>query len=280
LTPRPGFRPTIRSWHKDARLTFGSRCIIRRRYAACHGAHGGTHKKLAEENKPLWVFSTNHDVVAEMLAAKFSIPLKSGFKEKVTIGMGSGQGEAVEVNFERLSRAAIATGDCDFFRPGEAGINLIKLHGSLDIFGQGDELNYLKVASKDGSATSYVDQLQLLEAVDLALAQNHGVRANNEHTYLDAQGEIQYLRNSLLSGAHKFSTRMTQIAPPEFLSLFRASLNYASELVSIGYGFGDQHINEPMVDWLAQARPRRLTIVDPGISRWSGMAYRGVSHAQ
>ena len=224
-------------------------------------------QKLADENKPLWMFSTNHDVIIELLAAKFSIPVKSGFKEKVTIGMDSGQGEAVDVNFERLSRAAITARDYDFFRPGEAGINLIKLHGSLDIFGQGDDLNYLKVASKDGSARSYVDQLQSLEAVDLALGRNHGVRANNEHVYLDAQGETQFLRNSLLSGANKFSPRMSQIAPPEFLSLFRGSLNYASELVSIGYGFGDQHINEPVVDWLSQARPRQLTIVNPGISR-------------
>jgi len=224
-------------------------------------------KTLADENKPLWVFSTNHDLVVELLAAKFSIPIKSGFKEKIAITMNSGTGASVEVNFERLSRAAMAAKDYDFFRPGETGINLIKLHGSLDIFGQGDDLNYLKVASKDGSARSYVDQLRSLEAVDLALGRNHGVRANNEHSYLDMQGEIQFLRNSLLSGAHKFSPRMSQIAPPEFLSLFRGSLNYASELVSIGYGFGDQHINEPMVEWLSQVRQRRLTIVNPGITR-------------
>ena len=45
----------------------------------------GALKKLTEENRPLWVFTTNHDVIVEILAAKFAIPLKSGFTEKITL---------------------------------------------------------------------------------------------------------------------------------------------------------------------------------------------------
>jgi hypothetical protein len=224
-------------------------------------------KKLTEENKPLWIFSTNHDMIVEILAAKLSIPIKSGFTEKLTIGMDVGQGKPVEIAFERLPRAAMTVRDYDFFRPGETGINLLKLHGSMDIFGQGDELSYLKIACRDGRAESYVAQLQSIEAIDLALGMRDRVRANNEHSYLDSHGDVQFLRNSLLSGAHKFSPRMSQIAPPEFLSLFSGLLNYASELVCIGYGFGDRHINDPMAEWLSQLAQRRLIIVNPGIGR-------------
>ena len=110
----------------------------------------GALKKLTEENRPLWVFTTNHDVIVEILAAKFAIPLKSGFTEKITLPMNGGDGRIIDIAFERLPRAAIAAGGYNFFKPGEIGINLIKLHGSLDIFGQGDDLSYLKVASKDG----------------------------------------------------------------------------------------------------------------------------------
>lgn len=227
----------------------------------------GAFKKLTEENRPLWVFTTNHDVIVEVLSAKFGIPIKSGFRERVTLPMNAGRGASIDIDFERLPRAAIAAGDYDFFRPGEFGINLLKLHGALDIFGEGDEINYLKIAGKDGSPRSYVEQLQSLEAIDLALGIRDGVRANNEHSYLDRQGAVQFLRNSLLSGAHKFSPRMTQIAPPEFLALFRGYLNYAAELACIGYGFGDHHINEPVVEWLSQAAARRLIIVNPGITR-------------
>jgi hypothetical protein len=227
----------------------------------------GALKKLAEESRPLWVFTTNHDVIVEILAAKFAVPVKSGFTEKIALPMNAGDGRIIDIAFERLPRAAMAAGGYDFFKPGEIGINLIKLHGSLDIFGQGDELSYLKVASKDGGPRSYVEQLQCLEAIDFVLGSRQGVRTVNEHCYLDSQGKVQFLRNSLLSGAHKFSPRMSQIAPPEFLSLFRGFLNFASELICIGYGFGDHHINEPMADWLAQSAARQLIVVNPGITR-------------
>jgi hypothetical protein len=73
---------------------------------------------------------------------------------------------------------------------------------------------------------------------------------------------------------------MTQIAPPEFLSLFRGFLNYAAALVCIGYGFGDHHINEPIVEWLSQAAARQLTIVNSDVNRCPdrfGHLYRQVS---
>jgi hypothetical protein len=223
-------------------------------------------QKLAEENKPLWVFTSNHDLIVEILAAKFSVPIKTGFDEKISLRIDGGDNKPVDVAFERVSRATIKAHGYDFFKQGDRGINLVKVHGSIDIFGQGDDLNYVKVASEDGTPQSYVRQVQALEAVDMALGQRHRVRATNEHTYLDAQGEIQFLRNSLLSGAHKFSPQMSQVAPPEFLSLFKDYLNYSTELVCIGYGFGDTHINKPIVDWLSLAEQRHLTVVNPGIA--------------
>jgi hypothetical protein len=223
-------------------------------------------RRFVEHNKPLWIFTTNHDVNIEMLAAKLAIPLKSGFKERLAISMNSGMPGARQIQFERLPRASIKANDFDFFRTGEFGINLIKLHGSLDIFGQNDELNYVKIAIHDGRPESYVEGLDALQAVDFELGKKDGVRAINEHCYIDTAGELQFLRNSVLSGAHKFSPQMSQIAPPEFLSLFRGSLNFASHLICIGYGFADQHLNDPIAAWLAQSAERQLAIVNPNIS--------------
>lgn len=221
-------------------------------------------KRLAEENRPLWVFSLNHDVMLEMLASKFSIPLKTGFHGNESIRMSSGDGVHIDLCFGRLSREAMQKNNYDYFKTGEYGINLIKLHGALDIFAQGDEMDYLKFIAPDGDALSYVKNIETLAKIDLALGQRHRVRAVNEHTYCDEMGVIQFLRNSLLSGSHKFSPRSTQIAPPEFLSLFSGCLNYAHELICVGYGFGDSHINEQMVEWLSFASDRRITIINPG----------------
>lgn len=223
-------------------------------------------RKIAEHNKPLWVFTTNHDVNVELLAAKLAIPVKAGFRERLSIQINAGPGCSRQIHFERLARTSMNAGDYEFFKSGEFGINLVKLHGSLDIFGQNDELNYLKIVSADGRPHSYVEQLEALQSIDLELGKRHRVRATNEHSYLDSKGDIQFLRNSILSGAHKFSPQMSQIAPPEFLSLFRGSLNYASELVCIGYGFTDQHINGPIGEWLSHSADRHLTVVNPGIA--------------
>lgn len=38
---------------------------------------------LADNSRPLWVFSLNHDLIVEAIAAKFSIPVHNGFSSTV-----------------------------------------------------------------------------------------------------------------------------------------------------------------------------------------------------
>lgn len=223
-------------------------------------------KDMAENNRPLWVFSLNHDCIIEMLALKCGIPLMSGFNEEVSIAMKTAKDSIISFPFERLSRKSIEENKYRFFGHGEFGINLIKLHGSLDIFGQDDELNYLKISAVDNNPESLSAQIQLLNQINQDIAVRDGVVCTNENVYEDEDGEIQFLRKSLLSGAHKFTKKLSQIAPSEFLSLFRGNLNYADELICIGYSFGDKHIDDHIVDWLSFAAKRKLTIVNPGIN--------------
>lgn len=222
-------------------------------------------KELAEKNKPLWVFSLNHDCIIEMLASKSGIPIRSGFNEEIIIPMKTGDGVTHQIPFERLSRESIDENRYDFFRHGEYGINIIKLHGALDIFGQNDELNYLKIKPIENKPESFAHQLQLINQINQDIALRDGIVCTNENIYEDEKGEIQFLRKSLLSGAHKFTKKLSQIAPSEFLSLFKGNLNYADELICIGYSFGDKHIDDQIVEWMSFLGSRKLTIVNPGI---------------
>lgn len=223
-------------------------------------------KELAEQNKPLWIFSLNHDCIVEMLAAKGGIPIKSGFNEEVVISMRTGDGVSHQIPFERLSRESISASRYDFFRHGEFGINIIKLHGALDIFGQNDELNYLKIKPLENNPESFAHQLQLINQVNQDIALRDGIGCTNEIVYEDEKGEIQFLRKSLLSGAHKFTKKLSQIAPSEFLSLFKGNLNYADELICIGYSFGDRHIDDQIIEWMSFLGSRKLAIVNPTIA--------------
>lgn len=221
--------------------------------------------ELAKENQPLWIFSLNHDCIIEMLASKTGIPLKSGFNENVSLHMSAGKGSEYEIEFEKLSRESINNNNYDFFKHGEFGINLIKLHGALDIFGHSDDLDYLKVKGIADNPASYADQLQLINQINQDIAVRDGIVCTNEVVYEDKDGEINFLRKSLLSGAHKFSKKTSQVAPSEFLSLFKGNLNYANELICIGYSFGDKHIDDQIVEWMSFLKSRKLTIVNPGI---------------
>ncbi|WP_155835226.1 hypothetical protein [Herbaspirillum sp. RV1423] len=222
-------------------------------------------KVLLKKNRPLWIFSLNHDIMIEILSAKYSIPIKSGFKEKLTIEINSDTEKGHEVNFEKLSRIAISNNDYDFFRPGEDGINLIKLHGSLDIFGVGDELSFLKIAPHANDPNFYVNQLDHIEKINRDISLKSKVHTRNEHVHLDSQGEIQFLRDTILSGGEKFTRQSLQLAPKEFLPLFEDYLHQISELICIGYGFGDDHIDSVIAKWLAKDVTRTLDIVNPGI---------------
>ena len=224
-------------------------------------------KKLAEEAKPLWVFSLNHDINLEIIAAEYGIPVKSGFNEIVTLPARSKEGIVVgNIEFEYLSRKNIESNNYDFFNTGEYGINLVKMHGSLDIFGQeaeiNNKLNYLKIKPKNLNCAGYTTEL---EKVNTQLHHPLG-KPTNEIAYADEEGEMQFLRYSLLSGAHKFTGKIEQIAPPEFLGLFKSYANIADEIICIGYGFGDRHINDIIDNWLSISNEKNIEIINPNIN--------------
>ena len=50
----------------------------------------------------------------------------------------------------------------------------------------------------------------------------------------------------------------------QLLEKFRESISRTHDIVVIGYGFGDEHINFVLEQWVEGAPGRRLTIVDPG----------------
>ena len=164
--------------------------------------------------------------------------------------------------FEVLKREDFAKGLYDFYSPGEKGINLIKLHGSLDLFGKDDELNCLKLVPNPNSIEGITQGLRILNTeMQYRIG---GVGLTNAITYLDQNNTLQFLQRSLLTGVHKFQPkRIRQVAPPEFLSLFEANLNYADQLLALGYSFGDNHVNQVVRNWLSFAGSRTLIVVDP-----------------
>lgn len=213
---------------------------------------------LTKSECVLNIFSLNHDVVFEEILDYYSIPYKDGFYKR-------------ENNYSHVARFKVATasemenGDLDFFKPYECGINLIKLHGSLDIFAAEDKNMFLKSYGESTFVGSNYAEIRKIEDRNIEMLQREGVRATNELYIHDCFGELQFLRRSLLSGAHNFKGQFEQIIPVSLLQFFVQQLKSTEHLTVIGYSFGDEHINHALKEWL-ECNSNIIEVYDPYIS--------------
>lgn len=221
---------------------------------------------LARQNAPLWIFTLNHDLIVELLCATFDVPVSCGFTERATLPLRDVKGQAIgELAVETLTEAELTNQELQFFGRGSSGVNMLKVHGAIDVFAYKDGLDLLRVITKPK------DALEILTAVgnaytNLRVAQGFTLRADrptNEIAFEQANGDLQFLRRSILAGSFKFDERSAQTLPKIFLPLFQRYLLEVNELTTIGYGFGDRHINEAIRAWLEQDASRQLVIVDP-----------------
>lgn len=205
--------------------------------------------------KPIDVFSLNHDVVFEELCSHYEIPLRDGFFER--------NNRYQEIaSFKILTKKELESGDVNFFEGNERGVNLLKLHGSLDIFSANDKDTFLKTFGHGKKFGSHLDEIEKVERHDLFTSNAAKIRMVNELGVYDSNNEFQFLRRSLLSGAHKFQDHNNQIIPIGFLNLFQKRLDQIDDLTVIGYSFGDGHINLIINNWL-KGKNKSVTIYDP-----------------
>ena len=221
---------------------------------------------FADNNRPLWIFSLNHDVIIECICIRKDIPLNSGFtNEVVYLPRRDMQGKVIgQLKAEVLPGHHLDSSAMPFFSHGVSGVNLLRLHGALDIFTFRDGKDLLRILPLNDGTDG---PLQALRATneELVYRPDVPIRATNEIAYADHAGELQFLRRSLLAGAFKFNSRHSQVLPPRLLQHFRSYINNIHTLVCIGYAFADDHINRIIREWLEFSDTRQLEIIAPGI---------------
>jgi hypothetical protein len=231
---------------------------------------------LASKNAPLWVFSLNHDLLVEALAARHSIPLNCGFPDgPIRLPRRDKRGIKIgELVADTISQASLEAGQRGFFREGETGINLLKIHGSLDVFASQEGKELIRLLPNDSTPLGVFESLRLVNT-ELRYVEpahpNGQIGVTNEIVFADDNGEMRFLRRTLLSGAYKFDQHRDQVLPKRVLEDFRLNLNKLSNLICIGYSFGDLHINKVVREWLEWGADRTVQIVDPGIQSVPGV---------
>lgn len=210
---------------------------------------------LVNRQGVLNVFSLNHDIVFEEICDHYEIAYRDGF-----FPLANNYNNVA--NFKIVTREKLESGEINLFKANEKGVNLIKLHGSLDIFAAEDKNLFLKTSGSGESIGSHLQEIIKVENTNLDICTRDKLRTTNELCVYDKNNELQFLRRSLLSGAHKFQDRFEQIAPIAFFDAFKKQLKNINELIVIGYGFGDPHVNDVLHSWILD-ESRKITIYDP-----------------
>jgi hypothetical protein len=152
-----------------------------------------------------------------------------------------------------------------FAPAGTGAVNLLKIHGAIDIFTFRDGKDLLKLEPLGPGVHGIIGALKAANEDLFYLHEGQRVKTTNEITYTDENGVMQFLRRSLLAGAFKFDKRFGQVLPDVLIGQFRNCLNYVSKLICIGYGFADVHINDVIRHWLEFTDDRRIEIVRPDV---------------
>jgi hypothetical protein len=223
---------------------------------------------LAQANAPLWVFSLNHDLIVECIAAQYGVRLDCGFTQPASLPLRDARGSRIgDLKAQLLEGPVLSARGLDFANLSEPGINLIKVHGALDVFTVNDGQDLLKLAPAGDGVHGVLQSLRA--ANENLLYASPGfmggeVKTLNEIAYADETGEMQFMRRTLLSGAFKFDQHTTQVLPQAFLKQFQDYLLQVTRLICIGYGCGDAHINDALRHWLELSEVRQLELVGPG----------------
>ena len=211
---------------------------------------------LARQHTPLWIFSLNHDVVVECLAAHFGLPIACGFSQRtITLPCRKAPGDIVAtMQAHVLSEAELAEAALPFFPSGTPGINLLKIRGALDIFALDNTHDLIKLAPRSADFDAIIDVLQIANEglLDNLLAPDP-LSITNQIPWIDEQGNRRVLRRTLMASETQLTDPYPHLMQRRFLEYFRIHLGSVERLVAIGYGMGQDDVNEVLQDWLAGA---------------------------
>jgi hypothetical protein len=218
-------------------------------------AHFSPITNILSNEAPTWVFSLNHDIFLESLAIDHKIPLSDGANGSIAFPV-SNQAPTDTINFMTSKREDLSVQAPGWLTNG-LGINLVRLHGGLA------ELEY-----KDGSlicnpslhVTSSDELIQLVRRIESMSYFHMGnrVTSGKHRVVTGPDGTLDIMARAMRTGGKKYSKTSKPKVGEERIKMFADMLDDTSELLIIGYGFGDVHVNNRISN--ALARNPQLTV--------------------
>jgi hypothetical protein len=215
---------------------------------------------LAEHE--LWIFSLNHDVIIEMLCKDFGINLYIGGNKTIQLPFNN-VGSKRTITFTEVDNTETNLNNLHFARE-EKGVNLIKLHGGINEFiYNDDEKRMFILPLENQTLEEYLSELEGLLHKPHYFHLGSPILTGGEIVIPDSTGEMQFLRPSILSGSKKYSPTIEERKGEEKMIFFSNIIEQIDELYVIGYGFGDEHINNRILKAMYLNQNMKIWIVDP-----------------
>lgn len=213
----------------------------------------------------LWVLTLNHDILVEMLCIDYDIPLREGYSNTVKIPTSNRELDRC-IAFGKISATEKDINNLQYFNASK-GVNLLKIHGGLNEYFQGDDKSgrnrLLFDLNAYKHANEYLSQIERFVHMPHYYINDKAVRLGSEICFSDADGKMQFMQPSILTGSKKYSQTLSPKPREEKIELFSTALERIDELYIIGYSFGDSHINNRIVHAMHLNPQMKVVIVNP-----------------
>lgn len=213
----------------------------------------------------LWVFTLNHDLLIEMLCLDYNIPLCEGYSHTFQVPQSNlnlkdifefGRIDATEKSVDNLN-----------YPTNSKGINLLKIHGGLNEYFQGDEKSgryrLFFPINNCKSSLEYLTKLDQFVHVPHYYINGQKPNIEGELCFSDFEGTMQFMQPSILTGSKKYHTTLSNHRREEKIELFSSGLEKIDELYIIGYSFGDKHINHRISHAMHMNNNLKVMIINP-----------------
>jgi hypothetical protein len=216
-------------------------------------------ENIFSENET-WIFSLNHDLVIELLALEFNIPITYG--DNKTINFPLSNINPQKLNFTYSMRENYDKQVLNFFKETK-GINLVKLHGGLNEFEYKDKSLICNLNLDGLSVNEFIINFQKFNSMGYYCNNKKVPHGGQDMIITNNDYELDIIRKSMLTGGTKYSSTSNIKEGEEKLKVFEDILSEINELTVIGYGFGDEHINFRLSNAMVLNKNLSIKIIEP-----------------
>lgn len=209
---------------------------------------------------PTWAFSLNHDLMLESLAIDEGIPISYGDTGTVSFPISNlNPADTISLTTSRSEELLVA--GSGWIHEG-TGLNLVRLHGGLA------ELEYRDGSLLCNPSLKWDDSVGLLNELTRIDSMGYfrgGKKApgGKARCITGPDGTLDIIVQTMKTGGRKYSKTTNAKKGEEKLQLFNDVLQKSDELLIIGYGLGDKHINDRISNAMVLNPELKIRTVDP-----------------